>query len=332
MRRRSFIAGLLGGAAVRTTWAQQPSKVYRIAFVNPATPVAELTEAGGLRFVRAFFEELRRRGYVEGKNLEVERYSGGGRAERYPELVRDVVRSNPDVIYCDTSRLALSFKAATTTIPIVTSTADPVALGIVASLSHPDGNITGISVDAGIGIWGKRVELLKEADPKASRVGFLATRAVWEQQGAVVREAIERDGMSVVGPALDTPLTDAGYRRVLAAMAQEGADALIVHDQPENLTNRRLICDLAEKGGLPAVYPYSEFVNFGGLMAYAVDLPDIYRHAAGQIDLILKGSKPGDIPFYQASKFELVINLKTARALGLTIPPSLLVRADEVIE
>ena len=148
----------------------------------------------------------------------------------------------------------------------------------------------------------------------------------------MVREAIGRGRMSIVGPPLDTPVTEMEYRRVVAAMSSNGADALIVHDQPENLTNRQLICELAEKAHLPTIYPYREFVETGGLMAYATDFADLYRHGADQIDLIFRGERPADIPFYQARKFELCFNLKTAKALDLTIPPSLLAQADEVIE
>ena len=334
MRRREFIVGLVVAAATGRARAQQAAKVYRIAIVSTAVPVAELTETGGVRAWRAFFEELRRLGYVEGRNLVVERYSGEGRTEHYPEMVRDVVRRNPDLIHVSGNPLTLDFKAATTTIPIVAITGDPVVAGIVPSLARPGGNITGVSADAGPEIQGKRLELLKQAVPRVSRVGFLATRAMWEAPpGAGTREAAPRLGISLIGPPLDGTIQEPEYRRVFAAMAQARADALVVSGDPENYANRRLIVELAEKARLPAIYWYREFVDLGGLMAYGPDLAQLWRHSAGQVAQILRGTKPGEIPYYrETNKFALVINLRTAKALGIEMPSSLLAQADEVIE
>jgi putative ABC transport system substrate-binding protein len=325
MRRRDVITGLIAAATMGRAKAQQTGKVYRIAYVSPTELITEVEEP--------FYKELRRLGYVEGQNLVVERFYGGGRAEHYPELARNVVRSNPDAIFAQTSRMALDIKVVTATIPIVCVSSDPVALGIAESLARPGGNITGVSADAGLEIWDKRLQLLREAVPRISRVGILASRA-WSESatGAAVREAVRRAGMPLVSSPLEAPLQETEYRRVFAAMTQERADALIVGDQPENLTNQAVIVELAQEARLPAMYTYREHVESGGLIAYAFDVPEITRHAAQQIDQVLKGAKPGNIPFYQATKFELVINLKTAKALGLTIPPSLLARADEVIE
>ena len=180
MRRREFIAGLLVAATLRHARAQQPAKVHRIAVIATASPVADLTETSSFPHWRAFFQELRRLGYVEGRNLIVERYSGEGREDRYAELARDVVRAKPDLIVASSSRLVLSFKAATDKIPVVSSMADPVPYGIVASLARPGGNITGVSVEAGLEIWGKRLQILREAIPTASRVGFLGSRQIWD--------------------------------------------------------------------------------------------------------------------------------------------------------
>jgi putative tryptophan/tyrosine transport system substrate-binding protein len=306
-----------------------------MAVVVPATPVAELSEkSASHQGFRAFFEELPRLGYVEGRNLTIDRFSGEGRAEYYSELARDVVRRNPDVILAEGSQMLVAFKAATNTIPIVGIAVDPVGSGVVPSLARPGGNITGISPNFDISIWSKRVELLREVTPKASRVALLASRHAWERHpmGAAVREAAEQKGMSLIGPPLNAPYNEAEYRRVLALMMQDSAEALIVGDLPETLRNRRLIVEIVEKGRLPAIYPWHEFVEVGGLMAYGIDLADLGRHAAHQIDLILKGMKPGDIPFYQPKTIKLTINLKTAKALGLTIPPELLALADEVVE
>jgi putative ABC transport system substrate-binding protein len=333
-RRREFVA-LIGGAVAWpfTAQAQKSPEMHRLAIVHPSSPVTELTETGSPRYV-AFFKELRRLGYVEGQNIAVERYSGEGRTEHYAELAREVVGWNPDLIVATTSRLVLDFKAATTTIPIVGLMADPVRFGIVESLARPEGNITGISTDAGLEIWGKRLDLLREAVPGTSNVGYLASRVLWETPAAIaaLQGAAERMGISLIGPPLQGAIQEQEYRRVFEAFTRSHPDALIVGDQAENLTYRRLIIELSAKSGLPALYPYREQAEAGGLMAYAPDLLDLYRRAADNVGDILNGAKPSDIPIYLASKFELVINLKTAKMLGLTISPTLLARADEVIE
>jgi putative ABC transport system substrate-binding protein len=333
-KRREFIA-LLGGASL--AWplmarAQQPARVHRIAIISAAVPVADITETSGLRLYRALFQELRRLGYVEGRNLIVERYSGEGRTEHYLELASDVVRSKPDLILAPGIRLVQHLKAATATIPIVGLMGDPVGFGFVASLAHPGGNITGFSIDAGPEIETKRLELLKEASPRVSRVGFLSRRLPGSPYGKALQEAAQSLGILLVGPRLEGTLEETEYRRVFEAMAQEHADALYVSSDPENLTDGRLIVELAEKHRLPTMYPFREYVEVGGLMAYAVDLVDLYTRAAEYIDQILKGASPGDIPVYQAAKFELIVNVKATNKIGLTIPPALVLRADEVIE
>jgi ABC-type uncharacterized transport system substrate-binding protein len=312
--------------------AQPAGKVYRVALVHPATPAAELTEEGS-RYFKMLFSELRRLGYVEGKNLVVERRSAEGRTERFRNLAKEVVKLKPDIIVAVTSRLVQAFKAATVTIPIVGLTADPVAEGLVASLARPGGNITGVSITAGDEILGKHLQLLQEAVPTASRVAFLVPRAPWEgRYGRVMRDAAQRAGLTLVGAPLSDPIQETEYRRAFAAMSRERTQAVIVGDQAENFTHRRVIVDLATHWRLPAIYPFREFVELGGLMAYATDLADLGRQAAGYIDRILKGANPGDLPYQQPTKFELVINVKTAKTLGLSIPPSVLARADELIQ
>ncbi len=331
MRRRDFIAGLCLAATLGRAEAQQTGKVYRIAIASPATPVAKMTDnTSGDPAWRAFLGELRRLGYVEGANLRVERYSGGGRAEQFSELATDMLRLAPDIIFTTSRKLVLDLRGAKTTIPLVVMMPDPLALGVLA---RPGGNVTGVSVDAGMEIWGKRFDLLREAVPKMSKVGLLITRDFSASSGAeAVREAAKRGGIAVVATPLDDA-TEAGYRRAFAAMTQERACAVFVADEPEHYTNRRLIVELAEEARLPASFAVREVVEeIGGFMAYAFDLPDAMRRAADDVGQIREGRKPGEIPVYQATKFELVINLKTARALGLTVPPSLLGQADEVIE
>jgi putative ABC transport system substrate-binding protein len=290
-----------------------------------------MSETGSRRF-GAFFQRLRDLGYIEGQNLSVERYSGEGRT-KFAELAREVVPGNPDLIFVNTSRITREIKTATETMPVVSVGADPVAYGVVSSLARPGGNITGATVDAGVEIVGKRLELLREMIPAASRVAYLGSHGMWEgADGAAMREAAQRIKISLIGPPLESPLREAEYRRVFAAITQAGADALMVANQSELLTDRRLILKLAENARLPAIYPDRDFAEIGGLMAYGVELQDVFRHAAEQVDQILKGAKPGDIPFYQPTKFELVINAKASKAVGITVPPKLLALADEVIE
>jgi putative ABC transport system substrate-binding protein len=243
------------------------------------------------------------------------------------------VRTKPDVIVTASSRLALSFKAATDTVPVVAAMADPVPSGIVANIARPGGNITGVSVEAGPEIWGKRVQILREAVPTASKVGFLGSHQMWSLPEAdASRKAAQQLGISLVGPPMESPIQAEAYRRVLGAMAQEHVDGVIISDQSENIIYRQLIVDLVRAAKLPAIFPFHEYFEIGALMVYGPSVSDVYRRIAVYIDQILKGAQPGVLPIYLASKFDLVINLKTAKALGITIPPSLLVRADEVIE
>jgi putative ABC transport system substrate-binding protein len=334
MKRREFIA-LVGGAAA--AWplkarAQQAAKKYHIAVVHPSASIADISESGSNPSYAALFKELRRLGYIEGVNLVVTRYSGEGGEERYPELSREVVRTKPDVIVATSSRLVLAFKSATDTIPVVASMADPVPFGIVTNIARPGGNITGVAVEAGTDIWGKRVQILREVVPTASKMGFLGSRQVWSQPEVdVSRQAAQQLGISLVGPPLESPIQAEEYRRVLGAMAREHVDGVIISDQSENATYRQLIVDLVNAAKLPTIFSAREQQS-GALLAYGPTVSDGYRRLVVYIDQILKGARPGDLPIYLASKFDLVINLKTAQALGITIPPSLLVRADEVIE
>jgi putative tryptophan/tyrosine transport system substrate-binding protein len=337
MNRRDLIAGLTLAATMGPARAQPAGKVYRIAIVSPVTPVAEMSEANRVRYVAraygAFFGELGRLGYVEGQTLVVERYSAEGEPGRLPALASNVIGSSPDVIYAISPGVLLALKAATATIPVVGLTSDPVAPGIVPSLARPGGNITGATIDPGFEVWAKRLDLLKEAIPTLSRLGLLITQFHMGHGGVgALREESEKLGISLVGSPLDGPIDEAAYRRAFTAMAQEGADAVYVASEAENDSNVRLIVDLAERARLPSVYALRGAAELGGLMTYAYDLMELVRHNAEQVAQILGGTKPSDIPFYQVTKFELIINLKAAKTLGLTIPPALLGRADEVIE
>ena len=333
MRRRAFIVAL-GGAAAWPVAArgQQPATQRRIAIFHPAIPKTLLTETGGGSAWRAFFAELRRLGYVEGENLIIERYSAEGHHERYADFVREIVTRNPDVIVTGTNPVVIAFKAATSTIPIVAFMLDPLKAGLVTSLGRPGGNLTGITLDAGIEIWGKRLEMLKEAIPSTTKAAFLGMREGWEGSSEqVLRDAAAGLGISLIFmlPQKGTP---SEIEHVFAAMEQQRPDAVLVSGEGDLYANRQLIAELAEKHRVPVMCPYRDYVEAGALMAYAVDLAELLRRMADDVHQILKGAKAGDIPIYQPIKFELLINLKTAKALGLTLPHALLARAAEVIE
>jgi putative ABC transport system substrate-binding protein len=331
MKRRDLLAGLLATAAASAAGAAEPDKVYRIAIVSPSRLISEMSETNPDYGI--LFRELRRLGYVEGQNLVVLRFSAEGDTARYDPVVRDVVSAAPDVIITVNNPLVLRFKALVHSIPVVAVMGDPIAFGIVTSLARPDGNITGISADAGEEIWGKRLGMLLEAVPTATRVGFLCSEPFWDgPQGTKVREAARQSSVTLVAPPLKGVYQEPEYRRVFDVLAREHADVLLVSDGVENNVQRRLIVALVEKARLPALYPFREFVDIGGLMAYAVDVQDMFRRATDYADMILKGKKPGELPIYQAEKFTTLVNLKTAKTLGLTIPPTLLARADAVIE
>lgn len=310
--------------------AQQPPKKHRIAVVTPSGDVSENPIWTGWR---ALFKELRQLGYVEGENLIVERYSGDGQEARFGELAREVVRAGPDVIVSTGVHLLLAFKTATPTIPIVGVMADPIALGLAASVARPGGNITGVSIDAGIEFLAKHLQIVRETVPMATKVGFLASRQVWGGAGGrSLSEIAGQAGILLLGPPFASPINEGEYRRVLVSMAQVHADAVIVSPQAENFGYRGAIVGLAAEMRLPMVYPFREFVDDGGLVSYGASVPDTFRRLAGYVDAIFRGAKPGDLPIYQATKLELVLNTKTAKALDLTFPTSLLIRADEIIE
>jgi putative ABC transport system substrate-binding protein len=230
--------------------------------------------------------------------------------------------------------MAANFKTATGSIPIVAAASDPVAAGLVPSLAHPGGNLTGVAPDGGIEFYAKHLQLLRELIPTASRIAYLTPRAVWESVTllAPVKEAAKQLGVSLIPASPEAPMQEREYRRVFKTMTQDHVEALIVGDSSENYSQSKLIIDLAERARLPALYPDRSFADRGGLMSFGVFSPDLWRRAGHDIAEILKGANPGDIPFYQATRFELVINLNTAKALGLTVPQSILQRADEVIE
>jgi len=329
VRRRDFVAFLAGAAAAWPARAQPPPQRARIAIVHPVIPAGQLDANAGI-FYRHFFAELPRLGYVEGGNLKIERYSAEGYPERYADLAREVAGTKPDLIVAITGALAKALSAASDTIPIIAIDVDPIRSGLIANLARPGGKLTGVSIDAGIEIFGKRLQILKEVIPSASRIGFFGARGEWQSAaGQVLRDAAGnlQIGLIDVSVADSTP---ADLRRVFAELSPARLDAIVVGSF--FLGYRQLIPGLADQARIPAIYPYRDFVEFGGLVAYGPTAADIARQVAEQISQVLHGVEAGAIPFYQPVKFEFVVNLKTAQTLGLTIPPSLLARADEVIE
>jgi putative ABC transport system substrate-binding protein len=325
MDRRAFIEVCASGLVIARSVAEaQPAaKVYRVGVLLVATAetVAPL--------VRALTEGLRDLGYVEGRNVVFERRYADGRLERLPDLAAELVRLRVDVIVTGSNIHVAAVQRATATIPIVfVAVGDPVGSGFIANLARPGGNVTGLTSEASREIQAKNLALLKEIVPGLSRVGVLGQ--VLSQDGFAALEAAARQ-LNVALEVVDVRSPD-DFEGAFAAMVGKRVGAVIVGGGPLTYMRRQQIADLALKHRLPAIQVLNEFAQAGLLMSYGPNLPDMYRRAARYVDKILRGAKPAELPVEQPSKFELVINLKTARALGLTIPQSLLLRADEVIQ
>jgi putative ABC transport system substrate-binding protein len=328
MRRREFI-GLVGGAAAwpLVARAQQPAKVPRIGYLAPGS-----ASAGLLARDEAFRQGLQELGYVDGRNIVIEYRYADGQFDRLPRLAAELIQLKVDVIVAVVTQASLAARNATRTIPIVMAgVSDPVGAGLIASLPRPGANITGTS-GLTTEVVGKTLEILKEVVPKLSRVAVL-----WNPDNAVFQTQMLK-GTEAAAGTLGVQLLAFGVRgpdefdRAFAAITRETVDALLVLADPILALHQKRIVEYAEKNRLPAIYGIKEFAAAGGLLAYASDLTSQFRRAAAYVDKILKGAKPADLPVEQPAKFELVINLKTAKALGITIPPSILARADEVIE
>jgi ABC-type uncharacterized transport system substrate-binding protein len=314
----SLLLALLGFSG--SAGAQPLERPVRVGFLVPASPSDD---------VEGFLGGMRDLGYVEGRSLVVEYRVAGGKVERLDDLLAELIRLKVDVIVTGGTPAALAAKRARTAIPVIIGAmGDPVESGVVASLARPGGNITGLSLQTSEGFAGKYLELLREAVPKASRVAILG-----RPLASSAIQAMEQAARSLDVRLQPVAIDQAGQLdRGFAEMTAQNAAALIVTPTPFNLAHRERIVSLAAKHRLPAMYGLTAFVDAGGLMAYGASLRDLYRRAATYADKILKGAKPADLPVEQATKFDLVINLKTARALGLVIPPSLLGRADRVID
>jgi putative ABC transport system substrate-binding protein len=306
--------------------AQQAKKIAKIGYLVPSTPAA------ALHLVEEFRQGLRELGYVEGKTFVLELRYGEGRFERLPELARELVGLKVDVIVARTDPAIAAVKRETQTIPIVMGTStDPVGTGFVASLARPGGNVTGLS-SISPELSGKRLELLREVIPGLSRVAFLWNPDV---RGAMFDyKATEGAARSLRLQLQSVEVLRAeDLDRAFSAVTKERAQALILPaGNPVGFANRGQIASFAQRNRLPSMYANSEFVDAGGLMSYGPNLADNFRRAATYVDKILKGTKPADLPVEQPTKFELVINLKTAKQIGVTIPPNVLARADKVIK
>jgi putative ABC transport system substrate-binding protein len=327
--RRAFIARAVSIlAAPCAIAAQPPGKVYRIGYLAPGSAT------GDRRPGEAFREGLRELGWVEGQNIVIESRLAEGRLDRLPDLAAELVRLKVDVIAAATALPVMAAKNATTTIPIVMLTvADPVGRGFVASLARPGGNVTGVAYGVGTETFGKGLELLKEAVPKIRRVGVLSNPdgpgqalMITSVKSAARSLGLEIQLVEARGP---TQFDDA-----FAAMVKGRVEALLVVTDPTYLLPGAAtrLADLSVKSGLPSMHSQRPPVEAGGLMSYGPSIVALFRRAAVYVDKILKGAKPADLPVEQPTKFELVINLKTAKALGLAIPPAVLARADEVIQ
>ena len=332
--RRKMLAALGGAMAAwpLAARAQQPGRVFRVGWFFSSTPLEQMAGPDPIIPVgRTFGHGLRALGYVEGHNLVLERRSAEGKFELIPKIAAELVSRNPDVIITGSGNsLAQELRRVTKSVPIVIPDSDdPVGAGLVESLARPGTNVTGFSADAGPGIESKRLELLKEAVPKATRVAVLATKEVWESSiGRQLRSAAQIMGLTLVH-AQHFPDS---YDDAFALIVRDPPDALVVTRHAANYVNRQLIANFALGQKLPAIYPYKANALDGGMMSYAVDEIDLFHRTAVLVDKILRGTNPADIPIEQPSKFELVINLKTANAVGINMPLTLLTFADEVIE
>ena len=325
MRRRDFITLLSSAAAWPVAArAQQPGRVWRIGVLETVSQALNTTN------MDAFQQGLRALGYVEGQNYALEYRSSDGDDDRFLDLATELVRLNVDLIVTRGTPAALAAKKATNTVPVVmAASGDPLSYGLIPSLARPGGNITGLS--ALTSAFSKRIELLKELVPTVAQISALLNMSNpgLARQWSEIEKAARKLGIQ---PQLSDIRKRDDIERAFDAAGKQDANALIIGTDTLTQSNSQFIVDLAEKHRIPALYASSEFIAAGGLFAYGVNYADLYRTAATYVDKILKGAKPADLPVMQPTKFELVINLKAAKLIGLTVPPSLLAIADEVIE
>jgi putative tryptophan/tyrosine transport system substrate-binding protein len=321
--RRAWLVGSLGLVAAPRTIEAQPARVYQLGILNP----------GSLTRRSLLLESLAELGYVEGRNLRVERRYAEGRLERLPALAAELVERRVEVVVASGSVAVQAAQEATKTIPIVilNAGADPVELRLLASLARPGGNVTGVTLGAVLAA--KRLELLRETVPRASRIAMLAPPEAPEVLGARLQvEEAEEAAKRLRVTLIVVPAPNRAYEPAFATMVAERAGALLVSASPILNSDRTRIIALAARHRLPAIYQWSDHVREGGLMAYGGNLRGLNRRVAAFVDRIFKGADPATLPVEQATELALALNLKTAKALGLTIPPAVLARADEIIQ
>ena len=322
---RALALGALAFGGVSRAFAQQPGRVYRIGYLSQPTRVSVQNA------LNAFLRALGDLGWVDGKNMVIDYRWADGDTEQLPRLAEELVRRNVDLIVAPAGPAALAARRATTSIPIVMMfPADPVELGLVASLSHPGGNVTGTTMTPGNEIFRKQLQILKEAVPKASRMAILINPADPSRVQEKETESAARElGLRLQRVAARGP---DDFAAAFTAMKRDGAEALVFGGSSTFTAHRETIAELALKGRLPTMGSYREMVEAGTMMAYGIRMTDFIGRAAVYVDRILKGAKPADLPVEQPTRFELVINLQTAKAIGLTIPQALLQRADELFQ
>ncbi len=329
--RRDFV----GMAAVifarpGAVFASENDRTFRLAVIVRPGQESDLKKPRA-RYWRAWYDELRQLGYIEGQNLEVEIHVTGPTSLN--KTIADLSAFRPDAVFVPAQSIVSLLKKAKVSTPIVTIAVDPVGSGLAESLARPGGNITGFTLNAGLETNTKRVEILREIVPAMSKLAILILRPYWEGRwSAIYQQLAKQSGIMVIGAPFDSQIDEKAYRQIFADVVRAGADSLYVTPAPETLAHRRLIADLAIESKLPSMNLFREYVEAGGLMGYGPDIVDSYRQAAGYLDRIFKGADPATMPFQQPVKFDFTLNLKTAKALGLTVPPSLLARADDVFE
>jgi putative tryptophan/tyrosine transport system substrate-binding protein len=333
MRRRELIRLVSAGAVYLPLrpLAQEIRKVYRVGFIFTSARLSDMDGQNPSNpALRMFVHTLRDLGYVEGSNLVLELRSAEGRYERFPEIVRELVSLKVDVIITITNAMTQAAKEVTRTIPIVMGvTRDPVADGLVQSLGRPGASITGLTSDAGLEIVGKRIQLLKEIVPTISRLILLHSKGERLSEGEQEQIFVSAERLGV---KLRIAESTTDYADAFAFIEREKPDGLLVGDSAGNYFNRSKIVEFAAWNRIPAMYGSREYIEAGGLAAYGVDIIDLFRRAAGYVDKILRGADPAELPVEQPTKFHLIVNLRTASLLGLTVPPSVIALAHEVIE
>lgn len=334
MKRRTFVATIAAMVVPPSiTYAQSLARAHRLGILAEGSAVSDITgPTPSASTIRELLGRLHELGYRYGENLATEVRSAEGRIDRFPLLATELVQTKPSAIVVTSNRAAMAAKGATTTTPVVMAgISDPIGFGLVTSLSRPGGNLTGITLDTGPDFAAKRLELLKELSPQVRRVAYFIPTLVWLERpgGRAIQQAALTLGMTLLPIVVTTreeiDAADAGLR-------SQRPDALLVEAYVLSWVERRRLSDLGLSHRLPTMFANQQIVEAGGLLSYSTDFNAVYRRAAEYVDRILKGTKAGDLPIEQPTKFQVAINLKTARAIALTIPPSLLARADRVIE